>query len=81
MINILEPRYHDRCVLIARYKIPCGKDIEVNILRGSYKGLYKIKNEDICKSPVEGLKTRAGKMMPVRAVSLDKLERVEEWVK
>jgi len=77
MINIIEPRYHDRCVLVARYKIACGKDIQVKILRGSYKGVYNVKNEDICKSPVEGLKTRNGKLMAVRAIPLDKLERID----
>lgn len=78
MINILEPRYHDRCVLIARYKIPAGSDIQVNILRGAYKGVYKIANDVIIKSPVEGMMTRAGKMMSVRAVPIDKMERIEE---
>lgn len=78
MIEIIEPRYHDRCVLIARYKIPCGKDIDVKILRGAYKGVYKIKNDVIIKSPVEGMMTKAGKMVSVRAVSIDKMERVEE---
>lgn len=78
MINILEPRYHDRCVLIARYKIPCGSDVDVKILRGAYKGLYKVKNDVIIKSPVEGLMTRAGKMMSVRAVPIDEMERIEE---
>lgn len=78
MINIIEPRYHDRCVLIARYKIPAGSDIQVNILQGAYKGVYNIKNEDICKSPVEGMMTKTGKLMSVRAVPIDKMERIEE---
>ena len=78
MIEVIEPRYHDRCVLIARYKIPCGKDIDVKILRGAYKGVYKIKNDVIIKSPVEGMMTKTGKMMSVRAVPIDKMERVEE---
>ncbi len=78
MINIIEPRYHDRCVLIARYKIPAGSDIQVNILRGAYKGVYKVTNDVIIKSPVEGMMTRTGKLMSVRAVPLDKMERIEE---
>ena len=78
MIEIIEPRYHDRCVLIARYKIPCGKDIQIKILRGAYKGVYNIKNDVIIKSPVEGMMTRTGKIMSVRAVPIDKMERIEE---
>lgn len=78
MIEIIEPRYHDRCVLIARYKIPCGKDIQIKILRGAYKGVYSIKNDVIIKSPVEGMMTKSGKMMSVRAVPIDKMERIEE---
>ena len=78
MIEIIEPRYHDRCVLIARYKIPCGKDIQIKILRGAYKGVYSIKNDVIIKSPVEGMMTKTGKMMSVRAVPIDKMERIEE---
>lgn len=77
MLIIKEPRYHDRTVLLARYKLPCGQDVEVMIMKGAYKGIYKISNEDICNSPIETMKTKAGKNMLMRAVPLDKLERIE----
>ena len=78
MIKIKEPRYRDRKVLIARYKIPCGTDFRIEIEKGAYKGIYKVSNELVCKSPIESMKTRAGAQMQMRAVSLDELERVED---
>ena len=59
MITINQPRYHDRKVLIARYRIPCGGGVNVRILYGAYKGDYHISSETICKSPVEQMKTRS----------------------
>lgn len=77
MINIKSPRYRDRTVLLARYRLPCGQDVEVKITEGAYNGVYKVKNEDICKAPIEDMKTRNGTTIQVRAVPLSALERVE----
>jgi hypothetical protein len=77
MIKINEPRYHDRVVLIARYRIPCGQDFTIQILKGAYAGEYKVSNEVICASPIESMKTRSGKQLSMRAVPLDKLERIK----
>ena len=78
MIIIKSPRYHDRTVLIARYKIPCGHDVTVEITEGSYKGIYKVTNDVICSSPIETMTTRYGKSISMRAVDLDNLERLED---
>lgn len=78
MIIIKSPRYHDRTLLIARYKIPCGFGVKVKILYGAYKGVYNISSEDLCSSPIESMKTRYGRQISMRAVSLDKLERVDD---
>lgn len=78
MITIKSPRYHDRTLLIARYKIPCGKGVTVEITNGSYKGIYNVSNEAICSSPIENMTTRYGRKISMRAVPLDKLERIEE---
>ena len=78
MIKIREPRYRDRRVLVARYRIPCGGDITIEILKGAYKGLWKATNATICSSPIESMKTRAGASIPMRAISLDDLERIED---
>lgn len=32
MINIKSPRYRDRTVLLARYRLPCGQDVKVKII-------------------------------------------------
>lgn len=76
MINIKAPRYRDKTVLLARYKLPCGCDAMVNIESGAYAGTYKVPNQAICKAPIEGLETKSGKFISVRAVPLDALERI-----
>lgn len=78
MIEIRQPRYHDRKLLIARYKIPCGQGVTVKILSGAYQGNYKISSEVLCSSPIESMQTRYGKTISMRAVDLDRLERVED---
>ncbi len=77
MIKIKEPRYHDRSVLIARYHIPCGQGVTIQILKGAYAGEYKVSNEVICASPIETMRTRSGKNLSMRAVPIEKLERIK----
>lgn len=77
MIKIREPRYRDQVVLVARYHIPCGNDITLEIEKGARAGIYKVKHEDIIKSPIESMKTRNGKAIQMRAIPLDYLERIE----
>lgn len=77
MIEIRAPRYRDRVVLLAKYRLPCGEGVDVKILYGAYKGMYHVSNEVICQSPVEPMTTKQGKQIAMRAVPLDKMERVE----
>lgn len=77
MIKIKAPRYRDRSVLLARYRIPCGQDVDVEIQTGAFKGVYKVANETLCKAPIEGLETNQGKIIAVRVVPIDAMERVE----
>lgn len=77
MITIKSPRYRDRTVLLARYRLPCGQDVQVKILYGAYKGIYNVSNDVICNSPIEGMETRQGKIIAMRAVPIDAMERVE----
>ena len=72
MIKIKEPRYRDRKVLVARYRIGCGEGLTIEIQKGS----YKVSNEDICASDIESMKTRNGSSISMRAIPLDKLERI-----
>lgn len=77
-LKIWQPRYHDSVVLLARFNLPCGQDVEVEIESGAYKGLYIATNKVICDSPTEPFTTRNGRTISMRAVPLDKLERIEE---
>ena len=53
MIEIFEPRYHDRRVLIAQFRIPAGKDFLIRITKGACAGMYKVTSEIVKNSPVE----------------------------
>lgn len=77
MIEIRAPRYRDRVVLLAKYRLPCGTGVDVRILYGAYKGVYHVSNEVICQSPVEPMTTKQGKQIAMRAVPLDKMERIK----
>lgn len=77
MIIIKSPRYRDRTVLLARYRLPCGQDVRVKITEGAYRGTYKVSNDVICNSPIEGMETKQGKIIAMRAIPLDAMERVE----
>lgn len=77
MIIIKSPRYRDRTVLLARYRLPCGQDVKVKITEGAYKGVYKVSNNTICNSPIEGMETRQGKIIAMRVIPLDSMERIE----
>lgn len=78
MIIIKSPRYRDRTVLLAKYRLPCGQDVKIQITEGAYKGLYNVPNEAIRKSPIEGMRTKRGQILEMHAVPLDALERLED---
>ena len=78
MIEIKSPRYRDRTVLLAKYRLSCGQDATVKILYGAYKGIYKVSNKVICQSPIEGMETKQGKIIAMRAIPLDAMERVAD---
>lgn len=77
MIEIRAPRYRDRVVLLAKYRLTCGKGVDVKILYGAYKGIYHVSYKVICESPIESMTTKQGKQIAMRAVPLDNMERVE----
>lgn len=77
MIEIRAPRYHDRVVLIAKYKITPGYPVKIKILYGAYKGEYSIPSKVLFQSPVEPMTTRNGNVIAMKAVPLDALERID----
>jgi hypothetical protein len=76
MIEIYEPRYRDRAVLVAGYKIAIGYPIDIRIKKGAYKGDYRASSNVVYHSPCETMHTRSGKDIIMRAIPLDKLERL-----
>lgn len=76
MIEIKSPRYRDRTVLLARYRLTSGGDVDVKILYGAYKGIYRVTNETICRSAIETMRTRIGQELSMRAVPIDEMERI-----
>ena len=77
MIEIRAPRYHDRVVLIANYKIVLGYPVKIRILYGAYKGVYNIPSKVLATSPLEPMQTKQGNTIVMRAVPLDALERID----
>ena len=78
MVEIFEPRYRDRCILIAKYKICPGYPMQIRILKGSYKGKYRIPAKVLSGGPYEIMKTKTGKNIEMKAIALDSLERMED---
>lgn len=71
MINIIEPRYHDRRVLVAKYKVNKSKMNRIKILKGAYKGLYRMSGIAIMSYPIE-----SNGVIPCFVLPIDKLERI-----
>ena len=76
MIEIYAPRYHDRKILIANWKIAQGYPAEVRIKYGSYKGDYIIPWRALAYAPITNIKSKQDKNIPMRVVNLDDLERM-----
>lgn len=76
-IDIWQPRWHDRVVLVADHKITA--DNEVVIHHHNYPHPLYMSGEWARQWPLENLKTKSGGNMPVRAIPLDELlkERIE----
>jgi len=67
-IPIWEPRWHDRVVLVARYKVK--EDNEILFTRGALNGnRYPIKGSDIRKYPLESNGKIACYAVPLEVVT------------
>jgi len=53
MINIWNPRWHDRKVLIAKYKVKPGTNEIIFTKAKTLKGKYTLSGEEISKFPIE----------------------------
>lgn len=70
MIEVWEPRWHDRKVLLAKHKVRNGMN-RINITRGAAKGKYKMSVIAIKSYPLESNGTIACYSVP-----LEKLTRI-----
>lgn len=75
MIEIWEPRYRDKKVLVASSK--AKGNIEIAITKGFYKGEYRVNAEDVLNSPKEMMATKSGGEIEVVCIPLEKLEKIE----
>ena len=76
-IEIRAPHYIDNVVLLAEYRLPKKDGVFVKILHGAYKGYYHVNRETIFGSNIRPMRTKAGKTIAMRAVPLEKMERVK----
>ena len=77
-IEIWEPRYRDRTVLIAPRHLPKSGPAYVKVTKGSFKGNYEIAEEDWKAGRSDVIRAKNGSTFNVVAVSLDKLKVMEE---
>lgn len=73
---VFNPRWHDRKVLIADYKIATHNQINFP-KANSLAGDWYISGKEAKTFPLEPLKTKAGGTMNVRVVPLDALQPLE----
>lgn len=77
MIKIWQPRYKDKIVLIATYKIVSGKDTEFEITEGYYKGKYIAPWSVVKDCAIENKPTRSGHKMDFTVVPIKDLVKVD----
>lgn len=78
MIEIWQPRWKDRTVLVARYKIAYGQDFKIKITQSAAKGIYLVKSAVCRDAHIEKMKTKQGKDIEMKVIPMDKLERLED---
>ena len=76
MIEVFEPRYRDRVVLLAKYRLQEGRDQVVRITKGAYKGDYMVTWEDIKNAKDDVMSSKTGFEVKLKAVALDKLKPI-----
>ena len=76
MIEIWEPRYRDRKVLVASNKVRANQDVEIEITKGFYKGKYVVDYKEVENSAREKMATKRGGEIEVICIPLDKLKKI-----
>lgn len=77
MIEVWEPRYRDKSVLLAVYRLPKEGDVEFKITKGFYAGEYTVSREDLKSAKREVMKTKKGEDIQMVSVPLEKIKKKE----
>lgn len=77
-IEIWEPRYRDRVILVAPRHLPASGPAYIEITKSTFKGRYKVEEEDWKASKAEILNCKNGAHFSVKAIPLDKLVPLTE---
>ena len=77
-IDIWEPRYRDKTVLIAKFRVEGDDGVDIKISRGDYRGLYHVPAEVFKTAKIEDMARKMGGYIQVYIVPLDKLIKKEE---
>lgn len=76
LIPIIAPRWHDRTVLVADWKL--GKENMIRINHASFPSSFYITGEKARTYPVETKKTKGGQSFNVRVIPINDLEPMLE---
>lgn len=75
MIEIWEPRYRDRVVLVAASKIK--EPLVFKITKGKYQGVYTADHSTICEAKHDRMLTKSGATIEMVCLPLDKIRRID----
>lgn len=75
-IEVFEPRYRDRVVLLAQYRLPASEPVNVKITKGAYQGLYEVSAEDLAEAKDDMIMSKSGSPIKMKAVPIAKLKRL-----
>lgn len=72
MVEVWEPRYRDRVVLVATRKVKYP--LEIKITKGAYQGEYVVDEGDYKHDKMQ---TKSGDLLDMTCIPLDKLRRID----
>lgn len=75
MIEIWEPRYRDRVVLVAASKVK--EPLVFRITKGKYQGTYTVDHSTICQAKHEKMLTKSGGTIEMVCLPLDEIRRID----
>lgn len=81
MIEIFEPRWRDRTVLIAKFRVGgTNSDIKIKILKSSLAGEYIVPKEALQTAKSHTMMSKQGQPISMYVVPIDSLRKVDNGV-